>query len=363
MNAFNSPRDRAQLLVVVLGVAIAIALLPFAAGLLGALVLYVAVAPVYRRLLAFLPRRASAAVVVVATTVLILVPLAWLLVIAIGQAPAALRQLQASDGLARLAAVRIGSVDVGTRVVAAGGELVSWASAQAFRALGGAVRGTLNMVVALFGLYFLLLSGTEAWQAVASTLPFSAAGADVLRDRFRHVTEATLLGTALTGVLQGAVVALGFVATGLPDALFWGVVTAVVSVFPVLGSAVVWLPGAVALAVQGRYGASVGLAALGAVVASNVDNVMRPLVNRRVSNLHPMTTLVGAFAGVGVLGLPGILLGPLAITYFFELVRLYRREYGDATDPALAPPVVLPPVFGIASREQAPEPNDSPGAR
>src|SRR4051812_5898382 len=149
MNAFNSPRDRAQLLVVVLGVAIAIALLPFAAGLLGALVLYVAVAPVYRRLLAFLPRRASAAGVVVAATVLILVPLAWLLVIAIGQAPAALRQLQASDGLARLAAVRIGSVDVGTRVVAAGGELVSWASAQAFRALGGAVRGTLNMVVAL----------------------------------------------------------------------------------------------------------------------------------------------------------------------------------------------------------------------
>jgi predicted PurR-regulated permease PerM len=349
MNAFNSPRDRAQVLLVVLGVAIAFALTPFAAGLLGALVLYVAVAPVHRRLVAHVSARVSAIVVVTAAAVLIILPLAWLLVIAIGQAPEALRQLQASQGLARLAAVRVGGVDVGTRVVAAGGELVSWVSTQALRAIGGAVRSTLNMVIALFGLYFLLLSAPEVWRTVASYLPFSAAGADVLRERFRHVTEATLLGTALTAVLQGVVVALGFVVTGLPDAWFWGVVTAVVSVFPVLGSALVWLPGAVALVAQGRYGASATLAAIGALVASNIDNVMRPLVNRRVSNLHPMTTLVGAFAGVGVLGLPGILLGPLAITYFFELVRLYGREYGGSESA----PIVAPPSFELTRREPA----------
>ena len=77
-------------------------------------------------------------------------------------------------------------------------------------------------------------------------------------------------------------------------------------------------------------------------MASNIDNVMRVIVNRRVSNLHPMPTLVGAFAGVGVLGLPGILLGPLAISYVFELTALYRREFG-------------PPEVSL-------EPNDSLGA-
>jgi len=348
MNAFNSPRDRAQLLLVALGLAIAFALAPFAAGLLGALVLYVAVEPLYRRLARLAPPRLSALIIIVATTLLILLPLGWLLVIAVGQAPAALRELQSSDGLARLSAIRVGGADIGTRIVAAGGEIISWASAQAFRAIGGAVRGTLNVVVALFGLYFLLLARGEAWRGVASYLPFSDAGADLLRDRFRQVTEATLLGTALTAVLQGVVVALGFAVTGLPDALFWGVVTAVVSVFPVLGSAVVWLPGAAALAVQSRYGASALLVAIGAVVASNIDNVMRPLVNRRVSNLHPMTTLVGAFAGVGVLGLPGILLGPLAISYFFELVRLYRREYGDGPATTPAPPAALPAAFDLS---------------
>jgi predicted PurR-regulated permease PerM len=328
MTAFESNRDRAQLLLFALGAGIAFAALPFAAGLLGALVLYVGIQPIYAWMSVRVPPRVAAVMLVVATALLILVPVAWLLAIAIDRTPQVLRQIYASPGLARLAAIRIGDVDIGTRFVEAGGAVASWASSQALRALGGAVRGTLNAVVALFGLYFLLRASPNAWRTVASYVPFSQAGTELLAHRFRQVTEATLLGTALTAALQGAVVALGFAATGLPDAWFWGVVTAIVSVLPVLGSALVWLPGSVALIAQGRYGAAATLAAIGAVVASNIDNVMRPVVNRRVSNLHPMTTIVGAFAGVGVLGLPGILLGPLALTYLFELAALYRREYG-----------------------------------
>jgi predicted PurR-regulated permease PerM len=334
VNAFESRRDRAQLLLVVLGIAITYAVLPFASGLLGALVLHVAVAPVHRRLAAVMPRRLAALLVVVGTAVLILLPVAWLVTIAIDTAPDALRQLSANPALARLAAVRIGDVDIGTRVVAAGDALISWVSSQALRVLGGAVRGTLNASVALFGLYFLLRAPSAAWRRVATYLPFSADGAALVAHRFRQVTEATLLGTALTAALQGAAVASGFALTGLSDPWFWGVVTAIVSILPIFGSALVWAPGALALAAQGRYGAALTLALIGGVIASNIDNVMRPLVNRRVSNLHPMITLVGAFAGVGVLGLPGILLGPLAITYFFELAALYRREYGVVLAPA-----------------------------
>ena len=330
MIAFDSPRDRAQLLIVALGIGILVAVLPFAAGLVGALVLYVGVEPAYRRLGERIPARLAAVLVVVATALLIFLPVAWLAAVVIDRTPNVLRELHASPALDRLAALRIGEIDIGTRLIAATGSAVSWISSQGLRALGGAVRGTINAVIALFGLYFLLRSGAGAWQVVASYIPFSRPGADLLAHRFRRVTEATLLGTALTASLQGAVVAFGFAATGLGDPWFWGVVTAVVSILPVFGSALVWFPGALALVVQGRYGAGAALAALGAIVASNIDNVMRPLVNRRVSRMHTMTTLVGAFAGVGVLGLPGILLGPLAITYLFELIALYRQEYADA---------------------------------
>jgi predicted PurR-regulated permease PerM len=327
MNAFDSRRDRAQLLLTVLGIAIAFAVFPLAAGLIGALVLHVAAAPLHRRLAMVLPVRAAAVVIVVATALLIFLPAAWLLAVAIDATPDALRQLRDNPVLARISTIRLGDLDVGTRVLDASGAILSWMSAQVFRVIGGAVRGTLNGTVALFGLYFLLCAPPSRWSRVAAYLPFSREGADLLAQRFRQVTEATLLGTALTSVLQGAVVALGFSATGLSDPWFWGVVTAVVSVLPVFGSALVWVPGTIALAAQGRYGAAILLGAIGAAIASNIDNVMRLVVNRRVSNLHPMTTLVGAFAGVGVLGLPGILLGPLAIAYFFELTALYRREF------------------------------------
>ena len=327
MNAFESRRDRAQLLLMVLGLAIAFAVLPLVTGLLGALVLHVATVRVHRRLTSYLAPSAAAVIVVVATAVLIFLPGVWLLAIAIDGAPDALRQLRENPALGRVAAIRIGDVDLGTRLAHVEGAIVSLLSTQAFRVLGGAVRGTLNAAIALFGLYFLLCAPPSTWSRVAAYLPFSREGADLVAHRFRQVTEATLLGTALTAVLQGAVVALGFALTGLSDPWFWGTATAVVSVLPVFGSALIWVPGTLALAVQGRLGAALMLGAIGAVVASNIDNVMRPVVNRRVSNLHPMVTLVGAFAGAGVLGLPGILLGPLAITYFFELAALYQREY------------------------------------
>jgi predicted PurR-regulated permease PerM len=99
------------------------------------------------------------------------------------------------------------------------------------------------------------------------------------------------------------------------------------------------LPAALVLLAQNRYGAASILLAIGGGLASNIDNLIRPLVYKRVSNIHPMITLVGAFAGVRYFGLLGLLLGPLGIAYLFELLRFYREEYGgvDAPNASFAP--------------------------
>ena len=125
MNPLDSRRGRAQLLLTGLGVAIAFAVLPLAAGLLGALVLHVAATPLHRRLATYLPVRAAAAVVVVATALLIFLPAAWLLAVAIDATPDALRQLRDNPALATIAAIRMDDLDVGTRVVDASSAIVS----------------------------------------------------------------------------------------------------------------------------------------------------------------------------------------------------------------------------------------------
>ena len=108
----------------------------------------------------------------------------------------------------------------------------------------------------------------------------------------------------------------------------------VFAILPVVGSGLVWGPGALSLVLGGHAGAAFALVVVGIFVVGNVDLLVRPAVFRRYAQIHPLVTLVGAIAGVGYFGLLGILIGPLALSYFFELIRIYRQEY---TRPLIAP--------------------------
>ena len=170
------------------------------------------------------------------------------------------------------------------------------------------------------------------WRAVRPFIPFSAASAEILRKRFGDVTISTLVGTGVTAGVQGLLVGLAFWVVGLSNPLFWGVVTVIFAILPVVGSGLVWGPGAAALAIDDRWGAAIGLAVWGIVVVGNVDNVIRPIVFRRWAQIHPFVTVIGAFMGLRYFGLLGLLIGPLAISYFFELIRMYRVEYLEDED-------------------------------
>ena len=329
-NGADTLATRARIVILVLVVALAWACAPYLAGLLGAAVLAVVCAPAYRRLRDRLGPRTTALALTLAAAVLLVAPAVWLVATAIEEAPGALQRAAESTTFARLRTFAIGPVDVGAQLTRLGNDVVAWASTRALSLFGGLTRATLNLLLALLGLYYLLRSEGALWARLRPIIPFSRQGADALGERFVRVTEATLLGILVTAVSQGLIVGLSFAALGLPNALVWGVVTAMVSILPVLGSSLVWGPGVLVLAANARYGAAITLVLIGVIVASNIDNVLLPVVYRHVSGLHPMATLVGAFSGIELLGLPGLLLGPLAIAYAQELVRLYGEEYGDA---------------------------------
>lgn len=357
MAFLQTQRQRAAALVAALGIAIAIALTPFASGLLGIAVLYVICAPAHRRLSRRIPPRVSALLVLTVALVLVLLPLGVVIGIVVSEAPDTIAALQGSAMLGRLETLRVGGVDVGAQLAQAGGTVVGWLSQQALAFFGSAARGTLSLVIAFFGLYYLLLYPGAVWSSVRDFLPFSDETADHLRDRFHSVTEATLVGTFFTALVQGTLVGVGFWLTGLPSAAFWGVITALVSVLPMLGSALVWVPGTIVLAMGERWGAAILLAGIG-FFAGNIDNIIRLVVFKKVSNIHPMATLIGAFAGLKYFGLLGVLLGPLAIAYFFEMLKMYRQEYVIATRPGGAEPV---PAVAFDRPPEPGPPTNEPG--
>jgi len=108
-----------------------------------------------------------------------------------------------------------------------------------------------------------------------------------------------------------------------------------------VGSGLVWGPGVLALALEGRYGWAIGLAIWGVLLVGNVDNVIRPMVFQRWAQIHPFITVIGAFAGIRWFGLLGLLIGPLAISYFFELIRMYRAEYLEAEEAMAEEPAAV----------------------
>ncbi len=333
----GSSRSRARILIVVVAAGILYGAAPFLPGLLGAAVLYVVSVPLYRRIASRMGESWAALLIAVGVAMLIVLPAGWLAAVAIAQAPDAFTSLTTSDTFSRLSTLHLGPLDVGAQLSRLGELLATWASKQALGVVGGLTRALLNLLIALVGLYYLLQSAENLWQRVLPLIPFSDSGADALRERFGLVTQATLVGMAATGIAQGTTIGVAFWIVGLPNPVVWGAATAVASIFPILGSALVWGPGVLVLIAGQRYGAAVVLGLAGGIIASNIDNVIRPLVYRRVSGVHPMATLVGAFAGVELMGLVGLLMGPLAISYLFELLDLYDAEYGNRRKSLVTP--------------------------
>lgn len=345
MTDHPTPRDRAGFLILVWTAGLLVGLTPFITGLLGAAVLYV----VFVRPNAWLARHFSSGVAASLTLIMSLVMtvlgLGWVVGLIMQQAPDALKGLRDGAFIAQIAQLHIGSVQVGAELAKASDAISSWVSSALFSFAGGAASVALNLVIAFSGVYY-MLSSRGQWAVVRTYIPFSTQTADTLRDRFVSVTQAMLLGTVLVAVVQGSIVGVGFAIVRLPNPLFWGTMAVFASIVPLFGSTLVWGPAVLVLLAQGRTQSAIVLLVIGGGVAGNIDNIIRPILYRRVGNLHPMITLIGAFLGVRFLGILGLLFGPLFIAYLFELLHFYREEYESPATVAVAPS----PVATVTAR-------------
>jgi predicted PurR-regulated permease PerM len=311
-----------------LGAALLWALGPYATGIIGIPVLAVLFAPVHNWLVRRgTPPAVAAFVVTLLGAVLLIVPGILIAGLLINQAQEIAQSVVQSPIIDRFRGLQIRGVPVGPRLAEAGGRIVAAIGASAFGLVGTATRLTLNLTISFFGLYYTLKHPGDVWLDARPYIPFSDANTEKLGRRFKDVTVSTVIGTGVVAAIQGALLGVAFWVAGLPNALFWGVVTMAFAILPVVGSGLIWGPAAVVLFMQGRGGSAVLLVIWGVVVVGSVDNFIRPLIYRRFSAIHPLITLIGAIGGVSYFGLLGLLIGPLALSYFFELIRMYREEY------------------------------------
>jgi len=330
MPFFDSRHQRAALLLALLAIGLAIGLAPYATGLIAVPVLYVVLEPAHRWLARWFRPGPAAGLVVVLTILLLIIPGISLVSLLVGQAQSIAGSIMTGPLIDRLRQLQIGPFDVGQQLASLSEQLVSFLGSNALKLVGTATRLAINILLALFGLFYLLLDPPGIWRSVQPYIPFTTENTEILRRRFRAVATSTVIGTGVTALAQGLTVALGFTFVGLSNALFWGVVTVIFAILPVVGSGMVWIPAVAVLGFGGRPGAAAFLAIWNLAATAVIDYVFRPLVFNRFAQIHPMVTLVGAVAGVSYLGLLGLLVGPLLLSYFFEILRMYRQEFVPA---------------------------------
>ncbi|PQJ96233.1 AI-2E family transporter [Chromatium okenii] len=289
-------------------------------------------------------RRLASLLTMLFIAVVILIPLTLLIMILIGQAldvsqmitlrfreivsypevlDAYIRQIPFYDQL-QLNQAQIAQ-QAGTLATFLSRLLVEWVSSVTL--------GTANFIfmafVFFYSMYFLQMDGIRLIEKFLYYLPLKTAEERMMLDKFTSVTRATLKGSLLIGLLQGALAGIAFAVAGIPNAVFWGSLMAILAAIPNIGAALVWIPAVVILLTQGKIAIGIGLALFCGLIVGSLDNVLRPILVGKDTRMHELLIFLSSLGGIVMFGLPGIFIGPVIASLFISIWELYSIEFAD----------------------------------
>ncbi|KAA9041674.1 AI-2E family transporter [Ginsengibacter hankyongi] len=193
--------------------------------------------------------------------------------------------------------------------------------------LSGTANFITNLILMFFVLYYMLVHGIEMEKYLNDFIPLKEKNRAMLSAETDIMIRANAIGIPLLALIQGLVGALGYAIFGVGDFALWGFLTGVASLIPIIGTGLIWVPLTVYLFAIDHVWQGVGLGIYSLVVLTNIDYVARITVLRKIGNVHPVITIFGVIVGLSMFGFLGLVFGPLLITYFIVLIRIYRNEF------------------------------------
>jgi predicted PurR-regulated permease PerM len=194
----------------------------------------------------------------------------------------------------------------------------------------GALGTVVSLLLTLFVLFFVLRDGPEIAGKFVRMLPIEAKRRSRLWHHLIEVTRAVFMGIGLTALAQGTLLGVGFAIAGLPSPLVFGVLGVVFALIPLVGTAILWVPGALLLVAQGEYGHALFLAIWCAVVVGAVDNFLRPMLISGRAEVPTLAVFIGVMGGLSAFGFIGLFLGPIVLGLLVALFR-FESEGLDST--------------------------------
>jgi predicted PurR-regulated permease PerM len=233
------------------------------------------------------------------------------------------------------------------------GQAASWLTNMGAAFVRKSTAELIGALITFYALFYLLRDRRVALLMMKRISPLAETETKLIGARVADTVYAIIYGTVVVSAVQGALGGLMFWWLNLPTPLLWGLVMGILSIVPILGAFVVWIPAAIVLALDGHWAKAIILASWGALVVGTVDNFLRPVLMSGRLKIHTFTTFISLVGGLNLFGAPGLILGPVAATVTIALLGLWRTR-DETMEPIDGVPPTPPAgkLWHCASRDE-----------
>jgi predicted PurR-regulated permease PerM len=190
----------------------------------------------------------------------------------------------------------------------------------------------LNLVIMLFMLYYMLVHCKEMENYLGRMLPLQQYNIDRLAAETKRIVKVSALGIPIISIIQGFTASLGYIIFNVQEVVLWGFLTGVFAFFPVVGTMIIWVPLVIYMYAAGHTWDATGLAFYSVIITGNIDYLARITLLKRMGHIHPVITVLGVIAGLGLFGFIGLIFGPLLVNYIILLYKIYISEFVEGRE-------------------------------
>ena len=205
----------------------------------------------------------------------------------------------------------------------------------------GAVSTTFNTLTVIASMYFILYFMLEKprffERILTNSAPLKKANVSLLGEKFRKMVIANAIGIPVVALGQGVVAVIGYFIFDAPSPVLLFSLTAISSMLPIVGAAIIYLPVCIFMIAEGNTGGGLGLAAYCIIVVGLTDNLLRFTLLKRLENIHPLNTVFGIIMGINLFGFMGLIFGPILISITLLLIQVYRDEFSEDENELILP--------------------------
>jgi len=322
------------ILIVFLGILIFKEIIPYLSGVLGAVTLYV----LMRKWMKSLVERGwkksyAAALLMFGSFIGILIPIALIVIMLtakIGKAVANSEKVVIAFKEQITRTEEYIGYNISNNIDS--DSITAWVSTNLQSFAGGTFNAFIAIGIMYFMLYYMLISREKMNNILDSYIPLASNNIHLIGKESDLSVRSNALGIPLVALIQGVIALIGFLIFGVPDPFFWFVITAVGSMIPFIGTAIGIIPVTILLFSQGMEWQAIAILIYGIVVVGSTDNLVRLYILEKLSSVHPLITLFGVVVGVPLFGFIGLIFGPLLISLFLLILKIYKTEYGNIND-------------------------------